>query len=343
MIRKEDDKMSNIKDVAKLAGVSIASISRYLNNPEIVKPSTRTIIQEAIATLNFRPSEIAQSMRNQNSRYIALVLEEVSNPFFTEVLNGAEECALKNGYSIVVLNINKDLNKKMIYNDIVFRRGFVGVIYCFSMTESDEKILDNLRKKDIKFVLVDNEIFKEKFLCINTNNYKAGFVATEYLINKGHKKIAFVGFNRFSDQINVRKKGYLDALVKHHIESRDSLIYETDLSVDGGIKIAKILEENISDFTAIFCCSDTIAIGVTKYFYKNGIKVPSDVSIVGFDDIEWSKIVEPTLTTVHQYKKELGCKAVEKIILLAEGSKKQKSVIIDAEIVERESVADINN
>ncbi|MCL5072032.1 MAG: LacI family transcriptional regulator [Actinobacteria bacterium] len=334
--------MSNIKDVAKLAGVSIASVSRYLNHPEIVKPATRKDIQEAIVQLSFRPSVIAQSMRNQSSRYIALVLEEISNPFYTEVLNGAEECALKNGYSIVVLNINKDLNKKMLYNDIVFRRGFVGVIYCFSMVESDEKMLNNLKKKDIHFALIENEMFRDRFLCINTNNYKAGFDGTKYLIGKGHKKIAFIGFNRFSDQINMRKKGYLDALEKYSLKGDPALIYETDLSVDGGFKIAEMLKKNINDYTAIFCCSDTIAIGVIKYFHKNGIKVPLDISILGFDDIEWSKIVEPELTTVHQHKQELGYKAVEKIISLIDKNKKQKSIILDAEIVERESVRDIS-
>lgn len=335
--------MTNIKDVARLAEVSIASVSRYLNSPELVKPITRQNIQEAIKELNYRPSVIAQSMRNQNSRYIALVLEEISNPFYTEVLNGAEECALKNGYNIVVLNINKDLNKKMLYYDIVFRRGFVGVIYCFSMQENDERILNNLKKKEIHFVLIENEIFKDKFLCVNTNNYKAGYDCTKYLLEKGHKNIAFVGFNRFSDQINARKQGYLDALIEHSINKDDSIIFETDLSVEGGLKIAKKLEKDINKFTAIFCCSDTIAIGVIKYFDKVNIKVPDDISILGFDDIEWAKIINPALTTMHQRKKELGYKAVEKIILMIGKSRKQKSIILDAYIVERETVKKIDN
>ncbi|MCL5073517.1 MAG: LacI family transcriptional regulator [Actinobacteria bacterium] len=334
--------MTNIKDVAKLAGVSIASVSRYLNSPEVVKPSTRKNIQEAIKELNYRPSDIAQSMRNQTSKYIALVLEEVSNPFYTEVLNGAEECALKNGFNIVVLNINKDLNKKMRYYDIVFRRGFVGVIYCFSMEESDEKVLNNLKKKEIHFVLIENEMFKDKFLCVNTNNYKAGYDGTKYLIEKGHKNIAFIGFNRFSDQINVRKKGYLDALGEYSIKSDESIIFETDLSVEGGLKIAEKLVKDINKFSAIFCCSDTIAIGVIKYFNKNKIKVPDDISILGFDDIEWAKIIDPALTTIHQRKKELGYKAVEKIVSMIGKNRKQNSVILDAYIVSRETVKDIS-
>ena len=334
--------MSTIKDVAKIAGVSIASVSRYLNNPEIVKAQTRKTIQESIAQLNFRPSAIAQGMRHQTSRYIALVIEEVSNPFYTEVLNGAEECALKNDYSIVVLNINKDQSKKMLYNDIVFRRGFVGVIYCFTMTESEEKMLTNLQKKDIHFALIDNEMFKDKFLCINSNNYQAGYDGTKYLIEKGHKKIAFVGFNSFSDQVNMRKCGYIDALKNFNLNPGPNLFYESELSVDGGLKIAEVLGKNINDYTAIFSCSDTIAIGIIKYFSKNGIKVPRDVSILGFDDIEWSKIIEPELTTVHQNKKELGYKAVEKIISMIDKNKKQRSIILETQIIERDSVRDIN-
>lgn len=336
--------MANIKDVAKLAEVSTASVSRYLNVPEKLKQATRIRIQEAIKILSYRPSIIAQSMRSQSSRYIAMILEDVSNPFYAEILHGAEQCARENNYNIVVINVSKDKKKEKVYYDILFRRGFVGVIYCFSMDESDEKILKTLKRRGVPLVLVDNELFKNKYTCINTDNYKAAYNGTKYLIDKGHKRIALVCFNKFYDQVNLRKKGYIDALLDNSIEYNPSFVYETDLSMDGGMKIAGEVSKEINKYTAIFCISDYVAIGMLKYFNKNNIRIPEDISILGFDDIEWTKIVTPALTTIHQKKKKLGYLSVEKVISFLE-KKHNKNLLIELDtfIVERESVRSISN
>jgi len=334
--------VSNIKDVAKLAKVSIASVSRYLNSPEIVKPSTRMRIQEAIKALNYRPSIIAQSMRNQATKYIAMILEDMSNPFYTEVLNGAEHRALESGYNIVVLNTNKDVKKKNYYYDIIFRRGFIGVIYCLTMYKEDEKILKNLKMKDIHFVLIQNELFKNKHTCVNTDNFKAAYDGTNYLISSGHKDIAIVGFNSFYDQVDSRRGGYTKALSENSIKYDPSIVFDTELSIDGGIEIAKEIIKLKNEITAIFCLSDLIAIGVIKYFNSKNIRIPEDISILGFDDIEWSKVMEPGLTTIHQRKKTLGYNAVGAIISSINSSKLQDSIILDTYIVKRETVKEKN-
>lgn len=333
--------MVNIKDVSKLAGVSIATISRYLNNPEKLKPETNKKVENAIKILNFIPSAIAQGMRTQQSRYIAIVLEDMTNPFYTEVLYGAEQCARQNNYNIVVFNTIKDKQKK--YLDILFERNFFGVVYCASIDEDNEKILIALKKRNIPLILIDNESLKNNYSCINTDNYKASYMGTKYLIDKGHKRIGLVCFNKFLDQIEVRKKGYIDALQDNFIEYDSSFIYKTDLSIKGGIKIASEILKEINRFTALFCLSDYIAIGMLKYFNNNKKNVPNDISILGFDDIEYSEIVEPGLTTIHQKRKKLGFLSVEKIISFLNKRPKNNLLIeLSTYIVERESVKDIS-
>lgn len=334
--------MSDIIDVAKLAKVSIATVSRYLNTPDIVKPSTQKRIKEAIDELGYRPSPIARNMRKQESKYIAMLLEDMSNPFYTEVLNGAEFAAIKHGYNIVVLNINKEEEKKDYYFDLIYRRGFIGAIYCFTMNEEDEKLLINLKNKGVHFCLIENELFKDKYVCINTNNYSGGYEGAKFLIGKKHKKIAIVSADSFFDQMNARKAGFIDALNDNTLEYDPDLFFYTDLSIDGGMKIGEKILDKKDEFSAIFSFSDIISIGLMKYLRKNGIRVPQDVSILSFDDIEWSKIVEPPLTTIHQRKRKLGLEAVECILKSINGNDSQDSIILDTYIVERETVKDMN-
>ena len=334
--------MSDIIDVAKLAKVSTATVSRYLNTPEIVKQSTRRRIQEAINELGYSPSPIAQSMRSQATRYIAIVLEDMSNPFYTEVLNGAEYSALKNGYNIVVLNINREKEKRNYYFDIIRRRGFIGVIYCFTMYEEDEKILSRLKGEGVHFALIENELFKDRYICINTNNYNGGYQAGEYLIQNGHRDIAVIGASSFHDQMNSRKEGFIDSMKDHSIDYDPDLIFDTPLNIDGGIKIGEEIYKNINKLTAVFCFSDIISIGLMRFLKSKNINIPDDVSILSFDDIEWAKIVTPPLTTIHQRKRKLGLEAVESVIRSIKGDSKLESIILDTYIVERETVKNIN-
>ncbi len=334
--------MSDIIDVAKLAKVSTATVSRFLNKPEVVKSSTRKRIQEAIKELGYRPSPIAQSMRRQATKYIALVLEDMSNPFYTEVLNGAEYSALENGYNIVVLNINKEQDKKNYYFDIIYRRGFTGVIYCFTMHEEDEEILKKLNDEGVHFALIENELFKEKYTCINTNNYKGGYQAAEYLLKNGHKQIAAIGASSFHDQMNSRKEGFIDCLKDNSVDFNQDLLFETSLSIDGGIKIGEDIYNNRKRFTAVFSFSDIISIGLMRYLKSKSINIPDEISLLSFDDIEWAKIVTPPLTTVHQRKRKLGLKAVESVVKSINGDLKQESIILDTYIIDRETVKDIN-
>jgi len=274
--------MVNIKDISKISGFSTATISRYFNYPESLKNSTKIIIEKVIAETSYRPSGIAQSMRRQLSNSIAIILEEITNPFYSGVLFGAERCAVENNFDIYVINAQEGKIDTKTYNNILLSKGFKGVVFCCDMNEKYNNIIDELVKNKIHIVLLNSTSnFNDKCTTICTNNYKAAFEGTEYLIDKGHNNIGLVYFKKNDDEINQRRQGYIDALIKNKIKFSPSFIYETDSSFEGGKKVAEEILNKSLNHTAIFCLSDQIAIGIIKYFKKLNVRVPEDISILG--------------------------------------------------------------
>lgn len=341
-------KKVSIKDVAKLAKCSIASVSRYLNNPELLTPETQKRVSDAIKTLNYHPSAIAQGMRKQSSKYIAMIIENITNPVFAEILKGAEQCVSENDYDIVFLSTKKGLKEKTIRN-ILFSRDFIGIVVCVYIDEENREIINTLKERGIPVVVIGNKIFKDNFASILSDDYKAFYDGTKYLIDKGHKDIALVCVNMYHEIVDLRKKGYMDALADNSIKYDPGAVYIPDHSIEdsieGGMQVAKkIIEDGINKYTAIFCLSDYIAVGILKYLINNNIKVPEDISILGYDNIELAKIVTPGLTTIHQKKKKMGYLATKKIIEFFEKKQPKKTLIeLSTKIVERESVKDIRS
>lgn len=333
--------MANIKDVANLALVSIASVSRYLKDPESVGTKIGARIKDSMEKLNYTPSIIAQSMRNQKTRNVCLIVEDITSPAYSEIVHGAEKCANEHNYNMVIINI-KNKNKNTIYNDILSGRKYVGLVLSYYIVPEDEIFLIKLKEKKIPFVLNHSELFKDKYNSIVNNNYKGGYEGTKHLIEKGHKKIALLEINSFRDIVEARKKGYIDALSDHFIRYNPSFSYVTDLSIEGGMNIGKKILKDVKKYTAIFCLSDYIAIGLLKCFIKSKIKVPDEISLLGFDDIEWAKVITPSLSTVHQRKRKLGYLSMERIIsFLESGETKNSSVVLDTYVVERETVKSV--
>jgi DNA-binding LacI/PurR family transcriptional regulator len=337
-------KITNIKDIANVAGVGTTTVSRYLNTPELVKHSTCERIQKVIVEYNYYPSSIAQGMRSNKTKNILLLLEMIESPFFVDILFGAEQCAKSKGYNIFIVNFNKDQNKHDFCKDILFNRNYDGVVSCCDYAKKDEDIFKALVESNIEAIFINNEDFQFKYNTVSTDNYKAAYDGTKYLINKGHKKIALVTCNINKFLFQRREKGFKDALRDKSIMVDNTSIYETDLSIDGGMKIAEKISKYLHQYTAIFCLSDFIALGMLSYFNENNINIPNDISLMGFDDISYAKISTPPLTTIHQKKKKLGYLAVEKLISnMNRDSKSKITIILDTYLVERKSVKDIRD
>lgn len=286
--------MVNIKEVAKRANTSIATVSRVINNSSNVKEETRQKVLKAIKELNYQPLT-RQSVVREN-QFIGLVVPDVSNPFFGKMARGLADAAGKFGYSIILCNIDGICGGEDDYLLDLIENRVDGVIYASS--HRIREVIKRAKQKKVPLVMLDREI---KYTDVNTvtidNNYGA-FLATEHLISLGHKKIAFIGGPKNFQISEQRRIGYEKALEKYGLSYDEELVYAGIFTMESGFKAMKRLLEDKKNFSALIAANDLMAIGAINCLSQHGISVPDDVSVVGFDDISIASTMEPKLTTV---------------------------------------------
>ncbi|MBO8169610.1 MAG: LacI family DNA-binding transcriptional regulator [Thermoanaerobacteraceae bacterium] len=286
--------MVNIKEVAKRANTSIATVSRVINNSSNVKEETRQKVLKAIKELNYQPLTRQPVVRE--NQFIGLVVPDVSNPFFGKMARGLADAAGKFGYSIILCNIDGICGGEDDYLLDLIENRVDGVIYASS--HRIREVIKRAKQKKVPLVMLDREI---KYTDINTvtidNNYGA-FLATEHLISLGHKKIAFIGGPKNFQISEQRRIGYEKALEKYGLSYDEELVYAGIFTMESGFKAMKRLLEDKKNFSALIAANDLMAIGAINCLSQHGISVPDDVSVVGFDDISIASTMEPKLTTV---------------------------------------------
>ena len=335
------EKSATISDVARVAGVAKSTVSKVLNGRMGISLETREKVLRVAKELHYRPSIIARSLKSKRTRAIGLVLPNILNPFFLSILKGVEDAAIDNGYIVVFCESGNEKRRESIYFQIFEERWVDGVI--FSGVDSDseeERYIRSLRERGIPVVLIDREIEGYFTNAVLIDNEGAAFTATIHLLELGHRRIASI-VGPQNVRIFVRRlEGYKSALNKYGLGFDPELIVEEDLSVEGGIRATRRLLEKGLDFTAIFANNDLMAIGCMKELQRNGIAIPKDVSVVGFDDIPLALLVNPSLTTVAQPAYEMGVEAVNLIKKSIEGRDGIESkVILPTKLVLRESTA----
>lgn len=338
---------STIKDVAKKAGVSTATVSYVLNNIPKVKPDTKEKVLNAIKSLNYSPSTIAQSLAKQQYKYIGLIVPFdnklkrsilTDNPFFQEFISGVHYKCSELGFNTTFIGIDNEEN----FSSLIFSGELCGIIVLGYIGESYYSILSKL---SIPVVLLDQERNEYSFIKLQSEDEKGAFLATEYLIDKGHKKLAFVsGEFKLSSIFKNRFSGFKKAINSHKLNFDSKFIFQETISYEDGFKLANTLKNITNNFSAIFCASDILALGIIKGLHYHGINVPDDISIVGFDDIKHSNFFIPSLTTVRQDVFGKGELAVQIILDNISPSKKNcdKTILYPVKFIERESVKDIN-
>lgn len=334
---------STIKDVAKEAQVSTATVSYVINNINNIKPDTREKVLAAIKKLNYTPSSVARSLARQQSKYIALItpFEEKSkrsilteNPFFQEFISGVHYKCSENGFNTAFLGIDDD--EKFL--NLINSGDLSGIIVLGYIGEKNYQLLSNL---SIPVVLLDQERNEKPFVNLLSSDENGGFIATEYLINHGHKKIGFVSGNFWvSTTFKHRFDGFRKALSLHNLDFNPNSIFQNEVSYDDGFIMAKTIKQNINNFSAIFCTSDILALGIIKGLHFHNIRVPEDISIVGFDGIKHGEFFIPGLTTVSQDIFGKGERAAQIIIERYMSSEIlcNETILHPVHFVERESV-----
>ncbi len=305
-----------IKDVAREAGVSTATVSHVINETKFVTDVTRQKVREAIEKLNFYPNANARSLASGRSNIIGLLVSDITNPFFPELVKSIETAAFERGYNIILFNTNYDAERAADYVRRLIELKVAGV--ALMTAELDPNLVNELEKRQVRAVFNDLGVVGE-FTSNIVLDYSSGIEeAVRHLVSLGHTRIAHISGSSRIRSGNIRREAFIEAMNKFLPETDDSLIFEGDFRFESGRMAAtKILElEEIP--TAVVVANDMMALGAMAEFKAGGLRVPEDISIVGFDDIAFASLCEPPLTTVCSPRVEMGRRAIEALMMTIE-------------------------
>ena len=310
-----NNKRVTIRDVAKEAGVSVATVSRYLNNNSYMSEDTERKIREVMDRLEYKPNEIARGLAKQKSNTIALIIPDMTNPFFPDLVKAIEEVAKSKGYSLLLINSDEhDLQDEQFWES--FKRRYIDGFILASF-QFDEEVLAGLESLNIPFVGVDRAVKLNSLNSVGIDNFEGAKIATDHLIDIGCKKIAHIsGPKSFLPSLD-RVKGYIDSIAKR-CPNQEPIILEGDFSIEGGRKLTGKLVMEHQDVDGIFFSNDLMAIGSLKALKALNIIVPKDIAIIGFDGIKLTELVEPEISTIEQPVYNMGAVATIKLINLIE-------------------------
>lgn len=314
-----------IKEIARMSGVSTATVSRVLNQPERVSPKVRERVQKIIEAYDFVPNQLAKNFSSNVSNCIALFIYDITNPFFTRLTEELNSVAFDNNYSLIICDTRNSEERELQYLRFLQSIKVSGLI----VTEgASEETVARISDSMLPMVLVDRSPGqKTRFPLITSDNRGGARKATEHLIQLGHTKIAFVSGPEKVRTSLERKLGYLDALKEHDLPLVDEYVFFGDFKVTGGIRALEYFLALQDPPTAIFCANDLMAQGVLLRAYSLNLSVPSDFSLIGFDGV-LSETLYPRLTTVRQEIPALAGAAMRAMLQLINGDTPSEDTIV---------------
>ncbi len=330
-----------IKDVARKAGVSIATVSFIMNDNKRVSTDAKKRVLKAIKTLNYHPSRSARGLVSKKTGNIGFILTDDhflrTEPFYTRIFLGTEFEARDGEYYILLTTIKSDFSELDPLPRFVSNRGVDGVIVAGKIPQN---LVERISTLKLPLIFVDFTPANNNFPLVLIDNVQGGILATNHLLQFGHKNIAFIGADIEHPSLSERLLGYKQALEKANVPVSNNLIITDSMYPDrqNGYKSAQKLFAKNKDVTAVFSCNDAMAIGVMHYLKENSYRIPQDVSLVGFDDVEADLMLDPPLTTIHVPKVELGAEALRLMINLLKNKKSfPKKILVPVELIIRES------
>lgn len=331
---------TTIKDIARHTGFSVTTVSLVLNQKAYKIPqSTKDIILNAVEELNYRPNQLAVSLVKKRTKTIGLIISDVSNIFFSNLAKGVEDECRRNGWNLILCNTNDLHERDLEYIRVLADKGVDGILFCMSLDSDKKKALESiqlLQKLKMPFVMVDRFMEEAQCCTIIVNHRVGGYIATKHLIELGHQAIACVTGPLLLEDSKARLQGYREALEEVGIPYKEELIFEGHYDRESGVKAADVLIKK--EITAIFAFNDMSAYGVYNRLKKKGISVPEDISLVGYDNIFFSEILDVPLTTINQPTYELGVEAVQQLLSeIQTGIVSSKCITFQPKLVVRES------
>ena len=328
--------MVTIKEVAKRAGVSTSTVSRTLSGNIFVNKDTKKKVIKAVNELGYSPNVLAKGLKEGKTNTIGLIIPNIRNPIFPAIVRGVEDTARKNGFIVILCNTDENIdNEKEIINTLEKRwvDGFI-----FATASSDFNHIYKIKEDKFPLVLLVRSV-EDKFDSVVTNNFEASYKAVRYLIQRGHKKIAIINGDLNLSLYRERYEGYKKALFDSGLEIPSEVSFCCSFeNQECYIKTTDLLKSNIIP-DAIFATNDLRAIEAIRAIKDLGLKVPEDISVLGFDNIQISLFIDPTLTTISQPFYKMGEVAVKKLIKIIsyKRNRKPKIDVVKSELVIRNS------
>ncbi|SDY61098.1 transcriptional regulator, LacI family [Proteiniborus ethanoligenes] len=331
---------ATIKDVAKMAGVSISTVSRVINNSKPVSPEIRQKVLEVINEIGYKPNEVARTLVTKKSFLIGVIVTDLGDTYIAQLVRGIEEVGKMYDYDILLCSTYGDKAAEIKYMQILSRKQAEGIIL---ISDSLNKEIDN-QIKDFKmpFVYLNRYFSNEDFPTVTIDSLEATYEMTNYLISLGHENIAYVSSSEEENSLEMIKlEGYKKAISENE-GYEEKIYYAKGRNIDDGYEICKDIISSNDEITAIFCSHDELSIGVLSYLHDNNIKVPDQMSVAGYGDIKTASIFRPRLTTIKEPFYDIGAVAIRRIIKEIKKEKVDKdTIILPFQIQKRESCAKI--
>lgn len=320
--------VATMKEVARLAGVSTATVSAVINNTAFVSDELEERVRAAIAQLDYRPNALARGLKSNRTRLLSVMVSNITNPAYPEVVQGAEDVASKAGYHILVCSTANDKEKERIYMESMLEHQVEGMLVA-TIEEPDNPFLQEFKAKNIPLVLINRCPEGYTGSAVMVDNFTAGLLATRHLISLGHEEISFVGAQNLLTSRH-REAGYKSAMQEAGLTIPEHLIRYCDYEEQPAYLEFKKMAENGNVPKAVYVGNDLMAFGVIRALLEEGYKVPEDVSIIGCDNIEFSSKFIVPLTTVHLPKYELGKLGAEMLLRAINSESRQ----LEAEFIQ---------
>ena len=333
---------STLHDVALAAGVTNATASRSLTGANGVHPETRKRVIEVASRLNYQANRFARGLVTGRSDVIGLIISDIRNPYFAEVARGVEDAAYAAGLDVLLCNSDLDSARQMRYVNSLVQKRVEGIIMnsVANLSHEDQAFIV---KSAVPIVLLNRPARGTVFSTVSADNSRGGNLAAEYLLARGHRHLAHLTGPKKHTNLSDRARGFAQAVRQFGHGAEASVLHGTH-TLAGGVEMAKTLLARPGQVTAISTANDNVAFGVMKATLELGLRIPDDLSLLGFDDVEIAGLVHPSLTTIRQPKYEIGSAAMDVLLRLSSGKNvTPEHRVLGVELVERCSVGTLSN
>lgn len=329
---------ATLRDIAEKLKISVSTVSRVVNNKSYVKPETREMVLKALEKYNYTPNQVARSLKSKSTNTIGVVVPDISEDFFAYVIKGIDDILSKNEYTIILCDTGEDPEKEELYLNMLMEKQIDGII--LATVSKKNPVLDDLFAKEVPVIFIDNlPNIKSNYDSVIIDNSKASYMAVEHLIKLGHKEIGIITGRIEETTGNERLMGYKKALEEYKITVKDSLIAVGDFKEASGYEnMNKLLKVN-KDMTAVYVASSKMTFGAIKAIKGQGLDIPEDIALVGFDVHDTSGLITPSITTVTQPEQLIGKVAGELLIKKLQSSDEQfcQKIVLDPGILIKDS------